>query len=123
VDADHFKHINDEHGHQIGDQALKIIATTIRDALTGAEIVGRIGGEEFAVFLPNVDRERAFEIADGIRRKIGNIIFPEDNAERILSVSIGGVSFSNPASYKELFKVADRRLYEAKASGRNLVKI
>lgn len=123
VDADHFKQINDEYGHQSGDRALKLIASTIRGTLTGAQIVGRIGGEEFAVFLPDVQSERAYELAETIRRRVGDIIFPEGTSENVLSVSIGGASFSKPESYKEIFKIADIKLYEAKSAGRNLVRL
>lgn len=122
VDADHFKNINDVHGHQAGDQALKLIATAIKGALTGPEIVGRIGGEEFAVFLPNALPEKASMTAETIRRKIRSLPFPDGVYEGILSVSIGGATFSRSTTYKELFKLADSRLYEAKALGRDLVR-
>lgn len=123
IDADHFKHINDVHGHQAGDQALKLIAATIKQNLSGSDLVGRIGGEEFAVFLPAVVGERAHQIAEAIRQNIRSLPFPEGVSDGILSVSIGGAAFSRPATYKELFKLADRRLYDAKSSGRNRVRL
>lgn len=122
VDADHFKNINDIHGHQAGDQALKLIAEAIRRTLTGPELVGRIGGEEFAVFLPSSPSQKATEIAEAIRSEIRGLPFPEGVSEGNLSVSIGGATFFEPITYKELFKRADTRLYEAKTSGRNAVR-
>ncbi|WP_292277020.1 GGDEF domain-containing protein [Mesorhizobium sp.] len=78
VDADHFKSINDRLGHDCGDQALKIIANTIKAQLRGADIVGRIGGEEFAVFLPGADASRSWLVAEGIRRRIREIEFSHE---------------------------------------------
>ena len=123
IDADHFKQINDKLGHQQGDRALKIIAGTIKDILGKADIVGRIGGEEFGVFLPGADPEEASAVAEKIRERINNIIFPELGGTRSLSVSVGGVSFSSHATYDELFSIADQRLYGAKANGRNQVSM
>ncbi|KQQ74406.1 hypothetical protein ASF70_08150 [Rhizobium sp. Leaf321] len=123
VDADHFKAINDGHGHQAGDQALKLIAGAIKETLSPADLVGRVGGEEFAVFLPAVVDDTASRTAELIRQRIRALPFPRDVGEGLLSVSIGGATFRENTSYEELFKTADRRLYEAKASGRNLVRM
>ncbi|MBO9096862.1 MULTISPECIES: GGDEF domain-containing protein [unclassified Rhizobium] len=123
VDADHFKEINDTHGHQAGDHALKIIASTIQNTLKSANIVGRVGGEEFCVFLPKAREEEALQIAEDIRAGIYSIHFPFDTSAEHLSVSVGGVSFSSQMTYKEIFAIADQRLYEAKASGRNTVRL
>lgn len=122
VDADHFKKINDTHGHQAGDHALKIIASTIQRTLKTVDIVGRVGGEEFCVFLPRALEREARQVAESIRRHIHEIHFPTDGSEQ-LSVSVGGVSFSKQVTYKEIFAIADQRLYEAKASGRNTVRM
>lgn len=82
VDADHFKEINDTHGHQAGDHALKIIASTIQNTLKSANIVGRVGGEEFCVFLPKAREEEALQIAEDIRAGIYSIHFPFDTSCR-----------------------------------------
>lgn len=121
VDADHFKSVNDRLGHDCGDQALKLIAKTIQDQLRGADIVGRIGGEEFAVFLPGADPSHSWLVAEGIRRRIREADFCPGGQPCPLSVSIGGVAFSGPTTYAEMFVVADKHLYRAKSNGRDQV--
>jgi diguanylate cyclase len=122
IDADHFKAINDEYGHQKGDEALKLIADGIRGSLSGVDLVGRIGGEEFGIFLPRSARREAAQVAERIRSLIAGLPFPSADARR-LSVSIGGVSFRNEDSFERLFMLADRSLYEAKNGGRNQVRL
>lgn len=121
VDADHFKSINDRLGHDCGDQALKLIARTIQGQLHGADIVGRIGGEEFAVFLPGADATRSFLVAESIRLRIREAEFAPGGQSCPLSVSIGGIAFSGPTTYHHMFQVADRHLYKAKSNGRDQV--
>ncbi|MCY0096225.1 GGDEF domain-containing protein [Hoeflea ulvae] len=121
IDADHFKSINDQFGHQKGDVALKIIAQTIQDALRQGDIVGRIGGEEFGVFLPGTGLEQALVVAERIRLQINEADFPPDTGSHTLSVSVGGAAFGRNADYDDLFRVADRCLYSAKSGGRNQV--
>ncbi|MBO9099551.1 MULTISPECIES: GGDEF domain-containing protein [Rhizobium] len=123
IDADHFKAINDTFGHQKGDEALKIISQSIKLCLGPADLVGRVGGEEFGVFLPGAAVTEASKIAERIRSTIRNAQFPAGNDTNPLSVSVGGVTFQRPASYDELFSIADQHLYLAKASGRNRVNI
>ena len=120
VDADHFKSINDRFGHQVGDAALQRIAAGIQGALRPADLVGRIGGEEFGVFLPGATRRQGVEVAERIRTLVGSMPLAAAGHAR-LTVSVGGVGFSHAASYDDLFKVADRCLYEAKNAGRNRV--
>jgi diguanylate cyclase (GGDEF)-like protein len=121
VDADHFKSINDRLGHDCGDQALKLIASTIQGQLRGADIVGRIGGEEFAVFLPGADATRSFLVAESIRLRIREAEFAPGGQPWPLSVSIGGIAFSGPTTYQDMFQIADRHLYKAKSNGRDQV--
>lgn len=123
IDADYFKKINDKLGHQLGDQALKMITKTIKGVLRNADIVGRIGGEEFGVFLPGATTGEARDVAERIRQLINQVVFPPSGQPYALSVSVGGVSFEQRASYDALFLSADRRLYAAKATGRNKVDI
>ncbi len=120
VDADHFKSINDRFGHQVGDAALKRIAGSIKGALRPTDLVGRIGGEEFAVFLPGATRAKGVEVAERIRILVRSLPLPSTGGTR-LTVSVGGVSFRQCGSYDDLFKVADRSLYEAKNAGRDRV--
>lgn len=121
IDADHFKSINDRLGHDCGDQALKLIAQAIKGQLRGGDIVGRIGGEEFGVFLPGVDPSQSWVVAESIRRRIKEMDFSPGGRPCPLSVSIGGTSFSGPITYEEIFLAADRRLYAAKSNGRDQV--
>jgi diguanylate cyclase (GGDEF)-like protein len=123
IDADNFKAINDLFGHDAGDEALTIIARSIRSTLRAGELVGRMGGEEFGVYLPGVDYRRAEIVAERIRRSINLAIFTPDGRPRQLSVSIGGAVFEGPASFSELFRIADQRLYNAKDTGRNRVTV
>jgi diguanylate cyclase len=121
IDADHFKSINDRLGHECGDQALKLIAQAIKGQLRGSDIVGRIGGEEFGVFLPGVDPSQSWVVAESIRRRIREMDFSPGGRPCPLSVSIGGTSFSGPTTYEAIFSAADRRLYTAKSNGRDQV--
>jgi diguanylate cyclase len=121
VDADHFKHINDLYGHDRGDEALKIIAQTIKGSLRGADIVGRIGGEEFGVFLPGSNPLRAEAVAERIRQAISDAEFIPDGSKRRLSVSVGGAVFDRQVAFGMLYRTADQLLYEAKERGRNCV--
>ncbi len=122
IDADHFKSINDDYGHSAGDDALRAISARIRSALRSTDLVGRIGGEEFGVFLPAANGDQALLLAERIRAEVRSIPFPGTD-QRQLSVSIGGVTFHNEGSYDRLFKVADHCLYAAKDSGRDRVNM
>jgi diguanylate cyclase (GGDEF)-like protein len=119
IDADNFKAINDLYGHDAGDEALTIIARSIRAVLRQGDLVGRMGGEEFGVYLPNIDQHGAETIAERIRRSVNLAVFAPQSQQRPLSVSIGGAVFEGPASFSDLFHIADQRLYGAKQSGRN----
>lgn len=121
VDADHFKEINDVHGHANGDVALKLIAKTLKDEVRPTDLVGRIGGEEFGVFLPKVDAPQALVIAERMRRAVSQSDFSPNGLPYGISVSIGAAIFTGPTSYETLFRSADTLLYEAKNSGRNRV--
>jgi diguanylate cyclase len=123
VDADNFKSINDRFGHDSGDEALKIIASAIKGLLRGADLVGRIGGEEFLVFLPGSTPQNAEVVAERIRGAIADADFHADGFRQPLSVSVGGATFEKRIAYKDLFRVADRRLYAAKEAGRDQVSI
>jgi len=119
IDADNFKAINDLFGHDAGDEALTIIARSIRTVLRAGDLVGRMGGEEFGVYLPEVDQQGAEAMAERIRRSVNLAIFAPDGKQRPLSVSIGGVAFEGSSGFSELFRIADQRLYGAKQAGRN----
>lgn len=122
IDADHFKRINDDHGHLTGDDALLAITDAINAALRIEDLRGRIGGEEFAVFLAGSSLAQARETAERIRMSVEKIEFrPKGGAPISLSVSIGGAQHRPGATIPELMREADGRLYKAKGSGRNRV--
>lgn len=123
IDADNFKAINDAFGHDHGDEALTIIARSIRAVLRSGDLVGRMGGEEFGVFLPRVDQTGAETVAERIRHAVNVALFAPRGLPHPLSVSIGGVIFDGPASFAELFRIADQRLYGAKHTGRNCISM
>ncbi|SDG79226.1 diguanylate cyclase (GGDEF) domain-containing protein [Pelagibacterium luteolum] len=123
VDADNFKTINDRFGHQNGDEALSIIAQAIRSSVRAGDSVGRIGGEEFGIFLPAVDRYAAEIVAERLRNAVSQAIFTVDGQLYPLSVSVGGVVFDDQTQFELLYKMADERLYTAKGEGRNCVRI
>lgn len=122
IDADNFKQINDGHGHLTGDAALLKICAAIESAVRDSDLVGRIGGEEFGVFLAGADLGESTRLAERIREAVARIDFRVGQAERIpLSVSIGGAKNRSGSTLSDLIREADRRLYEAKRRGRNLV--
>jgi diguanylate cyclase (GGDEF)-like protein len=122
IDADNFKQINDNHGHLTGDAALLDICAAIQRTTRERDVVGRIGGEEFGVFLPGADRAEALRVAERIRSEVARIEFRSARDERIpLSVSIGGASHHDGSTLSDLLRAADHRLYEAKRRGRNRV--
>jgi diguanylate cyclase (GGDEF)-like protein len=123
-DLDHFKKVNDKYGHLAGDMVLKT-ATAIIQKMLPTGILGRYGGEEFVVLLPEVDQEQAFKLADAIRGKISEHSFITAEAVRIpVSISAGLANYPQISdSFKGLLQLADEALYEAKNSGRNKVCI
>lgn len=123
IDVDHFKRINDNFGHDRGDDALRLIASTIRGALRSVDLVGRMGGEEFGVFLPGASHSRAEMAAERIREAISAAEFLPDGVKRLLSVSVGGATFDRQVPFTVLYHAADQRLYVAKQSGRNRVAV
>jgi diguanylate cyclase (GGDEF)-like protein len=125
IDADHFKNINDRWGHLCGDDALMKITNAIQSAVRSDDIVGRIGGEEFAVFLPGAASHIVSEVAERIRLAVEKIEFiPEAEPQaHPLSVSIGGVELSGLKDMAQIMGSADRNLYKAKNNGRNKVVI
>jgi diguanylate cyclase len=121
ADADNFKHINDRFGHTSGDSALQLLAATMLRMLRPEDRLGRIGGEEFAIYLPGLSALAAETVAERIRHAVAAAEFVPENTRETLTVSIGGAAFERPTSFAELFRLADKQLYRAKSEGRNRV--
>lgn len=121
IDIDHFKLVNDRYGHQTGDDALRACATSIAGALREADILGRLGGEEFAVVLPHSSVESAFSVAERIREAIFEMQILAGGATRLsITVSIGMAEMDHrDADIEAILGWADQALYRAKATGRN----
>lgn len=121
VDADNFKRVNDRFGHDCGDQALRLIADAMRSATTRSAIIGRLGGEEFGIFLAGAKPALADSTAERVRSAIAAISFAPDGTDWPLSVSIGGAMASAKIPFSVLYRDADQRLYQAKKAGRDCV--
>jgi len=123
-DIDHFKKINDTYGHSGGDIALKDIALVANEYVRNNDILGRIGGEEFLVILPNTSAEQALEIAERIRLAIVEKDVTLGGKVVHISASFGISEFSkNQPNFNQIFHEADMALYEAKNSGRNCISL
>lgn len=124
LDIDHFKQVNDEHGHLVGDQALRWVASLLSDSLRSYDRVGRWGGEEFLVVLPDTSLESGKIVAERIRQRIANSPLDLPDAPIQLHASLGLVMV--PASpvmpLDRLFQRVDEALYLAKEQGRNRVE-
>ena len=121
VDADSFKTINDRFGHDRGDEALQRIAEIIRQSVRVTDLVGRLGGEEFGIFVTDASPELARQFAERVREGVTDIAFSPNATPHQLSVSIGIATCAAPAPFASLFQLADQQLYAAKQSGRNRV--
>ncbi len=122
LDLDHFKKVNDSFGHQVGDKTLKHVVQIITDELRLHDILGRFGGEEFTVLLPDTDLINAQTVAERIRAKTEITDFYAGDATFRITVSIGIATFNHDSDdFEELFRRADLGLYKAKQTGRNQV--
>ena len=124
IDIDHFKSINDQHGHAEGDEALKLVASELRSAVREPAFLGRLGGEEFVVVLPDTGVDDAAVIAERIREEVMRIDTRRWLADRKITVSIGvTVSVPQADSPSTMLQRADTALYAAKRGGRNQVNV
>lgn len=121
VDADYFKRINDRFGHDVGDAALMVIGKALKKGIRQGDLVGRVGGEEFAIFLKDSDGDIAPEIAERLRCFVKHAEECKLLPGLELTVSVGGILFDQPVEFDEIYKAADRHLYEAKKQGRDRV--
>jgi diguanylate cyclase (GGDEF)-like protein len=121
VDIDHFKKINDRYGHLFGDLVLEKVAKNMSQKIRDVDYVGRMGGEEFVIGLPETPRQAAFEVAEKVRKSISEVTY-EENPEVRVTIS-GGVSCAPDEGdqLNQLLEIADKKLYQAKGDGRNRI--
>lgn len=121
ADIDHFKRVNDQHGHPVGDEVLNAVSAVLSQAARAADFVARIGGEEFGMLFPDARPETALAVAERMRRAVeGFTIRTAGGLELHITISIGLASFGS--SLSEALSQADKALYEAKNKGRNRVE-
>ena len=122
LDLDFFKEINDEFGHLAGDGVLKKMARIAQERVRASDTFARIGGEEFAVILPDTSHEDARQIAESVRRSVESESFQVGNQQRTVTLSGGVATWSaDMKDMSELLHLADNNLYKAKSSGRNRI--
>ncbi|PYE34461.1 diguanylate cyclase (GGDEF)-like protein [Idiomarina fontislapidosi] len=122
IDIDHFKRINDSWGHMQGDIVLKQVASTLRCALREVDVIGRFGGEEFIVAMPNIECQQAISVATRLKSCVATIELAEPLDGISLSVTIGIAVKRDETMLDELIQQADEMLYKGKRSGRNRVE-
>jgi diguanylate cyclase (GGDEF)-like protein len=124
LDLDHFKLINDNYGHPVGDQVLQEIATRCKNSVRAVDLIGRYGGEELIIFLPETDRETAFQVAERLRISIDSAPIKVSNGELQVTISIG-LAAKDPytTDLETLIARADQAMYIAKHKGRNRVAV
>lgn len=125
VDVDHFKRVNDEHGHLVGDEVLREMGRLILESLRAYDIPGRYGGEEFCLLLPSTPLEHTMIVAERLRERIAENLLqtPDASVHVTASIGVAGVEGADSVHQAvELISLADQALYRAKNSGRNRVE-
>lgn len=124
MDVDYFKNINDQYGHLVGDEVLRGLGLRMKSRTRGDEMIARLGGEEFAIALPEIALEDAVRVAEEFRLTVGDTPFETTRGAVRATVSIGVAHYEGHTQLTstEMMEQADRKLYDAKRSGRNLVK-
>ena len=122
IDIDHFKSINDTHGHAVGDEAIKQMTRLCEENIRDSDVLGRLGGDEFGIILQECGLDYATQTAEKLRSCVSDHIIPGDTTAIRISISIGAVTIieSDDDAF-DILKRADKNLYEAKQMGRNLV--
>ncbi|QSX35603.1 GGDEF domain-containing protein [Shewanella sedimentimangrovi] len=124
LDLDRFKRVNDQYGHLVGDKVLQSFAVAAQKAVRNVDLVGRYGGEEFLVILPETDAKHALDVAERIRESCEALLVTTDDGEEVrFTTSIGLAQWQGPEDLAELVERADNALYRAKTAGRNRVEV
>ena len=121
IDVDHFKNVNDRHGHSFGDATLRLLADRLREVLRQADLIARIGGEEFVALMPETELDAAMLAAERLREMCDGLA-PDASAQAAISVSVGVAQWRAGESLDHLLERADAALYRAKRAGRNRVE-
>lgn len=123
IDLDHFKQINDRHGHRAGDEVLRVFVTLARKVIRPSDLIGRLGGEEFALILPDTTREGATIMAERVRQLVENEVVKFADAQVQFTASLGVAQYGPDGgdTYESAIETADGRMYRAKQEGRNKV--
>ncbi|MFK0096154.1 diguanylate cyclase [Pseudomonas sp. NPDC090592] len=121
LDIDHFKKINDRHGHPMGDRVIKSLALFLKQRLRKTDFIGRYGGEEFAIVMPNTALDAAHKVLDEIRRRFAEILYPAQPRDLQCTFSAGVVQLDEGLDALTMASAADEALYRAKHAGRNCV--
>jgi diguanylate cyclase (GGDEF)-like protein len=123
MDIDHFKEVNDLHGHLAGDQALQVIADICSKTFRKVDTVGRYGGEEFLIILPETNASQTLIAAERLRSRIAQADVSTQHEHIQVTVSIGVASLETADSLECLIEQADKALYAAKQTGRNQTRV
>jgi diguanylate cyclase len=124
VDIDHFKSFNDNFGHQVGDQVLRLVARTLKDGLKGRDFAARYGGEEFAIILPDTDLAAGVAVGNSLRKAIATKDVINRNTGEVMgriTMSVGVAEYAGDKTGEDIIERADGALYTAKHNGRNQV--
>ncbi len=121
LDLDHFKLVNDTHGHDVGDEVLRRIAQCLKEFTRYHDIVARLGGEEFAIVAPNMNIETLIKFAERIRKAVSGLTITSDNVTLKVTISVGLAVWDGRETPDGFFRRADKLLYQAKRQGRNRV--
>ena len=123
LDIDHFKQVNDQYGHPVGDNVIRALANLLRQRLRKIDSLGRYGGEEFLAVLPDCSGEQAQQVIEEIRQHFTRLTFQAGQQQFHCSFSAGVVQSNGEQSASELLHLADQALYAAKHGGRNQVRL
>lgn len=124
LDIDHFKEFNDSHGHQVGDQVLRLVARTLTDGVKGRDFAARYGGEEFSIILTDTTLESGVKVAEALRKMVENKeVVNKTNNQNLgrITLSIGLAMYKQGETVSDFIERADKALYAAKEAGRNRV--